>query len=294
MLRLAPLLGFCLSAALLGCSEPSSTATLVSAPVSDAPPGASIPASALESTPANTAGVAASGNFPRELSTRELLEASNAAMRAVESAHLVYEATTEVGDQVSLFVGIEGDYQAPDRFRYSMSTGFGPVSGSLRYEYTMIGTRAFLKDPESGVWRPDPAAQNPFVFFSLDGGPPEGLAINFDPGAFEGFTVAEGELDGESVYHLRGNPSDKAYSDSLDAIRMAVLGQTPEGAAEGGLPEGNVEIEYWIGTEDFLARRVRGLFEVSGQDHTGESITLKSEVILVLSDYGKPVDIRDP
>ena len=75
---------------------------------------------------------------------------------------------------------------------------------------------------------------------------------------------------------------------------MAVLGQTPEGAAEGGLPEGNVEIEYWIGTEDFLARRVRGLFEVSGQDPTGESIAVRSEVILVLSDYGKPVDIREP
>jgi len=248
----------------------------------------------LEPTPDNTDGVVASGNFPRELSIRKLLEASNAAMRAVESAHLVYEATTAVGDQVSLFVGIEGDYQAPDRFRYSMSTGFGPVSGAFRHEYTMIGTRAFLKDPESGVWRPDPAAQNPFMFFSLDGDPPEGLAINFDPGAFEGFTVSEGELDGESVYHLRGNPSDNAYSDSLDAIRMAVLGQTPEGAAEGGLPAGKVEIEYWIGTEDFLARRVRGLFEVSGQDHTGESITVRSEVTLALSDYGRPVDIQEP
>ena len=92
MLRLAPLLGFCLSAALLGCSEPSSTATLVSAPVSDTPPGTSIPASALESTPENTDAVAASGNFPRELSTQELLEAASAAMQSVESAHLVYES----------------------------------------------------------------------------------------------------------------------------------------------------------------------------------------------------------
>ena len=53
-------------------------------------------------------------------------------MKAVESAHLVYEATTEVGDQVSLFVGIEGDYQTPDRFRYSLSTGFGPGSRGLQ------------------------------------------------------------------------------------------------------------------------------------------------------------------
>ncbi len=55
------------------------------------------------------------------------MEACSAAMQAVESAHLVYEATTEMGNQVSLFVGVEGDYQAPDRFRYSMETGFGPA-----------------------------------------------------------------------------------------------------------------------------------------------------------------------
>jgi len=212
----------------------------------------------------------------------------------MESAHLVYEATTEVGDQVSLFVGIEGDYQAPDRFRYSMSTGFGPVSGSFRHEYAMIGARAFLKDPESGVWRPDPASRNPFTFFSPDGKPVEGLAISFDPQVFTEFSVTQGELDGEVVYYLRGNPSGEGLQDALDDLRRAVLGQGPGGAVAGGSSQGKVEVEYWIGTKDFLVRKVRGLFEVSVQDHTGESITVRSEVTLVLSDFGKPVDIREP
>ena len=215
-------------------------------------------------------------------------------MQAVESAHLVYEATTDVGNQLSLFVGIEGDYQAPDRFHYSMETGFGPVSGAFRLEYTLIGSRAFLKDPESGVWIPDPASQNPFAFLSLDGEPAEGLAINFDTQAFEGFSMTQQDLDGETVYYLRGNPSGEGFSDTLDALKLVVLGTEPGGGTEGELPTGKIEIEYWIGVEDLLARKFRGLFEVSGQDHTGELNTVRSEVSLVFSDYGKPVNIQEP
>ena len=215
-------------------------------------------------------------------------------MQSVESAHLVYEAATDVGNQVSLFVGIEGDYQAPDRFRYSMTTGFGPGSGAFMYEYTLIGSRAFLKDPESGVWKPDPASQNPFVFFSLDGDHPEGLAINFDPGVFGGFTVTEEELDGEAVYYLKGNPSGEGFSDTLETLKFAVLGQGPGGSTGSQSPTGNIEIEYWIGAGDLLARKLRGLFEVSGRDHTGELTTVRSEVTVIFSDYGKPVSIQEP
>ena len=225
---------------------------------------------------------------------QELLQASNAAMQAVESAHLVYEATTDVGNQVSLFVGIEGDYQAPDRFRYSMETGFGPGSGAFRLEYTLIGSRAFLKDPESGVWKPDPASQNPFAFLSLDGDPAEGLAINFDPQAFDGFSMTQQELDGEAVYYLKGNPSGEGFSDTLEALKSVVLGPEPGGGTEGESPTGKIEIEYWIGVEDLMARKFRGLFEVSGQDHTGKLNTVRSEVSLVFSDYGKPVNIQEP
>ena len=124
-------------------------------------------------------------------------------------------------------MGIEGDYQAPDRFRYLMAAGFGPASGAFRIEYTLIGSQGFLKDPESGVWKPDPASQNPFTFLSLDGEPAEGLAINFDSRAFEGFTVTEEELDGEAVYYLKGNPSGEGFSDTLQALKLVALGQAP-------------------------------------------------------------------
>ena len=43
-----------------------------------------------------------------------------------------------------------------------------------------------------------------------------------------------------------------------------------------------------------MARKVRGLFEVSGQDQTGKLNTVRSEVSLTFSDYGEPVIIHDP
>ena len=76
---------------------------------------------------------------------------------------------------------------------------------------------------------------------------------------------------------------------------MVVLGQAPGGGgAEGESSAGHVQIEYWIGVEDHLARRARGLFEVSGQDYTGETNTVRSEVTLAFSDFGKSVNIQEP
>ena len=56
---------------------------------------------------------------------------------------------------------------------------------------------------------------------------------------------------------------------------------------------GGIESEYWTGTGDLLARKVRGLFEVSGQDQTGKLNTVRSEVTLELSGYGEPVNIQE-
>ena len=73
-----------------------------------------------------------------------------------------------------------------------------------------------------------------------------------------------------------------------------VLGPAPGGGAEGDLLAGENQIEFWMGTGGLLARKIRGLFEVSGQDQTGKLNTVRSEVTLTLSDYGKPVNIQEP
>ena len=66
------------------------------------------------------------------------------------------------------------------------------------------------------------------------------------------------------------------------------------GGTEGEPPTGKIEIEFWIGVEDLLARKDIGLFEVSGQDHTGELNSVRSEASLVISDFGEPVNIQEP
>ena len=163
-LKLLPVAVFLATAVLVACSGSLSETTPAPAPAASGTDRTPIPASGAAATSSSTAVATTVPTPSRDLSIQELLRASNAAMQSARSAHLVYEAATDVENRVSLFVGIEGDYQAPDHFRYSMTTGFGPGSGAFTSKYTLIGSRAFLKDPKSGVWKPDPASQIPFVF----------------------------------------------------------------------------------------------------------------------------------
>ena len=71
-------------------------------------------------------------------------------------------------------------------------------------------------------------------------------------------------------------------------------GCVPSGGTEDESPTGKIEIEFWIGVADLLARKVRGLFDVSGQDHTGDLNTVRSEASLIFSDFGEPVNIQEP
>ena len=88
------------------------------------------------------------------------------------------------------------------------------------------------------------------------------------------------QLDGERVYHLRGPVTGQALADLLD---------NPQAADDEG------EVEDWIGVEDFLIRKtaVQAEAAVEAEDGGGMS-TSKTQVVMTLSDYGKPVDIQPP
>ena len=51
------------------------------------------------------------------------------------------------------------------------------------------------------------------------------------------------------------------------------------------------EVEYWIGTEDFLVRKIAIRSESPAGVGGAASVT---EVVMTLFDYGKPVDIEAP
>ena len=252
-----------------------------------------------EPTPAPTAAAtdtinetvaATSKPGPASMLLRDVLDASNAAMQALGSAHVFHETNTMVRDTVVLFVRLDGDYQAPDSFQYTVETGFGSVSHTMEFIFT--GSGGLRKDPASGSWTADPESKNTFPLLSPDGDPSEGFTLVYNPEVFDGFNVALGELEGERVYHLKGNPSAETASEAMAALQMAVLGYGPN---ESSFKTTEVEVEYWIGVEDLLVRKARGLFGIESRNpNTGSLDTVKTESVVIFSDHNKPVNIQTP
>ena len=157
--------------------------------------------------------------------------------------------------------------------------GREPIPGhcSIQLEIIAIGADSYIKNPITGAWDATPASATPFGNL-LDFG---AFVTDFAPAVIEGFTlVGEVQLDGERVYHLRGPVTGQALADLLD---------NPQAADDEG------EVEDWIGVEDFLIRKtaVQAEAAVEAEDSGGMS-TSKTQVVMTLSDYGKPVDIQPP
>ena len=148
--------------------------------------------------------------------------------------------------------------------------GREPIPGhcSIQLEIIAIGADSYIKNPITGAWDATPVSATPFGNL-LDFG---AFVTDFAPAVIEGFTlVGEVQLDGERVYHLRGPVTGQALADLLD---------NPQAADD----EGEVE--------DFLIRKTAVQAEAA-EDGGGMS-TSKTQVVMTLSDYGKPVDIQPP
>ena len=263
-------------------SAPTAASTASLEPTSAPNPA---PTDAIKETVAAT-----SKPDPGSMSVREVLDASHAAMQALGSAHVFHETNTTVRDMVVLFVRLDGDYQAPDRFQYTVETGFGAVSQTMEFLFT--GSGGLRKDPASGSWNAAPESRNTFPLLSPDGDPSKGFTLIYNPEVFDGFNVALGELEGERVYHLKGNPSAETASEAMAALQMAVLGYGPN---ESSFETTEVEVEYWIGVEDLLVRKARGLFGIESRNpNTGSLDTVKTESTVIFSDHNKPVNIQTP
>ncbi|MCY4528470.1 MAG: hypothetical protein OXD46_05495 [Chloroflexi bacterium] len=101
------------------------------------------------------------------------------------------------------------------------------------------------------------------------------FSTDFDDGVIAAFdSPMRDELAGESVHYVRGPVSGDALADLLDSF-----------ADTGG--EGVVE--FWVGVDDSLVRKM--LIEAKLPDEEG---TVTMQIIMTLSDFGKPVDIQAP
>ena len=244
--------------------EPASTAT-------PEPTSTPISTPTLAPTPEPTPTPALTPDPP---SVQEVLNAAAAAMETLETGSVRWEGEVTGGPIEGQLV-VYGDFQAPDRSRFTTVITAGSVS--IEYDSIVIGAEAYLENPFNGAWEASPEPLG-----TLGEGEHLGeLNLALEPEAIDLIVLAGvEELNGESVYYLQGQLP-------ADAVAALVGDPSIEDDALGA----PVDMEIWIGVADFLVRKLGVRFQVT-DPRTGSNMT--AQTVMTFSDYGKPVDIQAP
>ena len=198
-------------------------------------------------------------------------------MESVESGSVRAEADSKLEGPFVFEskIAINGDFQAPDRSRFTAIVNLG--GSPTEQKYIVIGMEGYQENPLSGAWEASP---DPLTIL----GEAEHLGkldLGFDSEVVEQITVVGVvELDGMNVYYLKGVLPAGAAADLVGD--HAIVNKSPDEP---------IETEMWIGTEDFLVRKV-GVRYFQMEPFSGTS--LSGQTVITFSDYGKDVDIQAP
>jgi hypothetical protein len=201
-----------------------------------------------------------------------LLEASAAAMFAVESFHFVIttdNGSVVIADRIEL-ERVEGDYQRPARRRATATgkVGFMPVGIDL----IVI---------EDKVWYSDPVRRNQYAELELDQPQLQEILVNFDPGAVllaaaehvaDPVVVGTEEVDGTPATLIEG---------TVDLSPLAA------NFPDAGINEEPLAIRLWLNDADLLVR-----LQIVGQVVLSEPAGIVHQ--LDLSAFDEPVSIEAP
>ena len=182
------------------------------------------------------------------------------------------ESWLKVGGDLKLIQWSKvGDHVGQSTIGYSTYPLDEISSQGWTEELIWFGDHVYVLDPIGGDarHRVDGIApiELPFELFDL---------FEFDLLDSDGeISKHEQELDGESVYYLTG-PAAKG-----ERYPVPVRSSDIDG-----------EVDYWIGMDDHLLRRVE--ISVTSDDSWHASGTLRLSGFVTLSDYGMPVDIQPP
>ena len=191
-------------------------------------------------------------------------------MRAVESGYVEIDIAVETAGETGLGMRIAGDFQAPDRNRFTVRISQGGIS--IQLEMIVIGSDSYVKNPLTGMWDDRLESPTPFGNLLSYGA----FAAYFAPEVAAGFTLRVARLNGERVYHVRGPVTDETL--------VVLLDEAPVRGRQG-------EVEYWIGVDDSLVRRA----EIRTESPAGDgAAATKTRVVMTVSGYGKSVDIQAP
>ena len=234
-------------------------------------------------TPANTPTPSPTVT-PLPLSAKEVLDAAIAAVKGAHSGHIESEFTLEAEieeTKLVLSTSVVGDFHTPDRAHLSGTysiQGLPSVdidgakvdigSQSWTEEWIIVGDDVYVRHSIGGDSRHTrDSIELPFDLSFL---------FEFDLLDSDGeISTNEQELDGERVYYVTGPPAQDSRYPLLDGAHSI------DGV-----------VDYWIGAEDHLLRRLE--ISVVSVGLTRDAETQRLNGFVTLSDYGKTVDIRPP
>ena len=201
-----------------------------------------------------------------DLPPDQVIQKAAPTMQNASSFHFALEASKPQKPLPGFFVTrAEGDVVKPDKLVADIQATYGGVP--LKTRVLVNGNSQFMTDPVTGRWSSMSTALNVMQFFDPAKGITDILANVKD-------LKADGKesLDGTDAYRLKGT------------VQAAVLKSlSPEVTASGSLPT-----TLWIGSSDFLLRRVRleGTLVSNEPADTVRTISFK--------DYNKPVKLETP
>ncbi len=202
------------------------------------------------------------------LSAQEIIAKAAPRFGEVESFH--FDLQQENG-RTPIAMGLEldaasGDVIPPDRLEMTIEATFNQMfveSGLIT-----VGEKTYMRNPLNKNWEELSDDFQAVTLFQPETG------IKAVMKSATGLSIIDAEtFGGICCYHLKGI----IQSESLDAI---AVGHAAEGLS--------VPVELWIGTDDFLLRKVT----FTGQICEDEDPDIKRT--LVVSDFNQPVEIELP
>ncbi len=201
-----------------------------------------------------------------KLPPEKIIEKAVPAIQAANSFHFILESDKPDKPPAGIFISrAEGDVVKPDKLAGDLNALFSGLP--INVKVVVDGKSQYMTDPASGKWGVMSPAFNVAQFFDPSKGISDILA-----GVKNLATAGTESLGGVNSYKLKGSVPASA----LKSLSSEVTAQ------------GDLDTTLWIGTDDFLLRKV----EIRGPLLTGEPSDIMRTISL--SEYNKVVKIETP
>jgi hypothetical protein len=208
----------------------------------------------------------------------QLTTSARVATAKVQSYRLTGTAAYSSGSEVSRMTW-QGEYAAPDRHRMRASLEDGRWCEAFRIgeeSYVHTSDEPEVVGDEGGMaCEVLPISE---VLSTLD------YLVDFEP-------LPDEEIDGVECIHYRGSVDADALAQSWEAESV----QEPPAEAVDLMRQQSIEIELWVGKEDYLIRQMKTDARLPGYDPATGQVTWAAQSSFVqFYDFNEPIVIEPP